>query len=106
MKIFSARGWEMEPTGSLCQMVHTAWEPPVKSACWQKRAVSLHYQRGKEKRRLGSDFERKGAGGADDDEGVSTLRHACVRAGEQRPRGGTMAINSPLGLCEDGFLRL
>lgn len=53
MKIFSARWWETEPTGSLCQMVHTAWEPPVKSACCCTARGE------KEKRRLGSDFERQ-----------------------------------------------
>lgn len=62
---------------------------PLSRARAGERGLSRCTTRGeKEKRRLGSDFERKGAGGADDDEGVSTLRHACVRAGEQGPRGG------------------
>lgn len=63
MKIFSARGWEMEPTGSLCQMVHTAWDPPCQERVLAKEGCLVALPEGKKKkRRLGSDFERKGVG--------------------------------------------
>ncbi|PKK54494.1 hypothetical protein CI102_1110 [Trichoderma harzianum] len=44
-----------------------------------------------------------GAGGVDDDEGVSILRHACVRAGEQRPRGGPWPLIPLLGFARMVF---
>lgn len=106
MKIFSARWWEMEPTGSLCQMVHTAWEPPCQERVLAKEGCLVALPEGKKK--------KEGLGAILNERGLEArmmtrvFRHCAMRVCVQANKGlgGDMAINSPLGLCEDGFLRL